>query len=347
MGKYQKTAIFSEAMDTAGQPLETCFARVGANTGNLAFFRGIQKLFRPDFLRPAWGLSANEEKLSQYDAFLTTDLIWIPQNQVYPNTEKILNAIGDRPLIPISVGLQCNSYDADFQMHPDTVRLLKRLEERCVIGVRGNYTAQILSDRGIRNIEVIGCPSVFYREEYRFTEREGEPKTVCNFKTFWGRCRAWEIELLKYFCEKNLPFIEQTRQPVTELKNENCSRFVPWLEKQRHLFFNTAQWDAFLQNYDFSIGMRFHGNVIAMQNGLRALFVVSDSRTRELTEYFGLPVLEAKEFDSKKTLEEYWEMAKPTEFLTRLPVLRKRLESFADKNNLILYETQTCRNIDR
>ena len=112
---------------------------------------------------------------------------------------------------------------------------------------------------------------------------------------------------------------------------------MPWLEKQRHLFFNTAQWDAFLQNYDFSIGMRFHGNVIAMQNGLRSLFVVSDSRTRELTEYFGLPVLEAKEFDSKKTLEEYWEMAKPTEFLTRLPVLRKRLGNFAQKNNLVLY----------
>lgn len=55
-----------------------------------------------------------------------------------------------------------------------------------------------------------------------------------------------------------------------------------------------------MQNYDFSMGMRFHGNIIAMQNGLRALFVVSDSRTRELTEYFGLPVLEAKEFDEQK-----------------------------------------------
>lgn len=337
MKKYQKTAIFSEALDTAGQTEETCFARVGANTGNLAFFRSIQKLFRPDFLRPAWGLLANEEKLSGYDAFLTTDLIWIPQNQVYPNTEKILDAIGDRPLIPISVGLQCNSYDAGFQMHPDTVRLLKRLEERCVLGVRGNYTAQILSDRGIRNIEVIGCPSVFYQKEYRFSEKEGEPKTVCNFKTFWGRCRGWEMKLLEYFCEKNLPFIEQTCQPVTELKNENCSRFVPWLQKEKKLFFQTEQWDAFLQNYDFSMGMRFHGNIIAMQNGLRALFVVSDSRTRELTEYFGLPVLEAKEFDEQKTLREYWEEADPSKFLSRLPALRQRLEGFAEKNHLLLY----------
>ena len=86
----------------------------------------------------------------------------------------------------------------------------------------------------------------------------------------------------------------------------------------------------------FLWGCWFHGNIIAMQNGLRALLWCR-IRTRELTEYFGLPVLEAKEFDEQKTLREYWEEADPSKFLSRLPALRQRLEGFAEKNHLLLY----------
>ena len=61
MSETARIAIFSEAFDTKGQDRETCLARVGRNTGNLAFFRGIQKLFQPDFLRPKLGLSEDPE----------------------------------------------------------------------------------------------------------------------------------------------------------------------------------------------------------------------------------------------------------------------------------------------
>ena len=74
MSETARIAIFSEAFDTKGQDRETCLARVGRNTGNLAFFRGIQKLFRPDFLRPKLGLSEDPEKLEKLiDSLLAGD----------------------------------------------------------------------------------------------------------------------------------------------------------------------------------------------------------------------------------------------------------------------------------
>lgn len=338
MKTYEKLGIFSEAFSLAGEPDDVRFARVGANTGNLVFFRAIRKLFGPDFLRPYDGLHYSEEKLRGYDAFLTTDLIWIRQNQVYPSTEKILDAIGDRPLIPVSVGLQCGSFDPEFRLHPQTLRLLQRMEERCVLGVRGEYTAQILSDRGLRNLQVIGCPSVFFREEYNFLPLpEGEPAAVCNFKTFWGKLAPAEWKLLEYFRAKDLPFLEQTCQPVGELQNGEPARYEPWLEKRRKLFFSPEEWDAFLQGFVFSMGMRFHGNIIAMQNGLRALTVVSDSRTRELTSYFHLPVLELSQFDPEKSLRAYAELADPSGFLQAYPQRKQALLEFAEKNHLPIH----------
>lgn len=338
MSETGKVAIFSEAFDTKGQDRETCLARVGRNTGNLAFFRGIQKLFQPDFLRPKLGLSEDPEKLSPYSAFLTTDLIWITQNQRYESTERILDRIGDRPLIPVSIGLQCRGYEVDFQLHPDTVRLLHRLEERCVMGVRGNYTAEILSRYGLRNFQVIGCPSVFFRGEYAFDScQPPTPETtVCNYKTFWGGFRPGELTFLEYCRKYQLAFVEQTCQTVEEVLGEKSGPYQEWLNQKKQLFFSLEEWDRFLQQFSFCLGMRFHGNVLAMQSGARALYLVSDSRTRELTEFFHFPSLEIGAFDPEKSLEAYWEMARYEEFTKVFPEKQENLREFAKKNGLIV-----------
>ena len=47
--------------------------------------------------------------------------------QDFSYLNKTLDVIGDLPLIPISIGLQCDSYLLDFKFHPETVKVLKRI----------------------------------------------------------------------------------------------------------------------------------------------------------------------------------------------------------------------------
>lgn len=333
-----KLGIFSEAFSLEEQPSETKFSRVGRNTGNLAFFRAIKKLFQPDFLKPYYGIHNNTQRMEGYDAFLTTDLVWINENIRYENTEKILKNIGDRALIPVSVGLQCAEYKSDFDMHPNTLRLLHEIQERCVIGVRGQYTAEVLDSYGVRNIEIIGCPSVYYQSRYHLEKQPARMplKTVCSFKTFWGRCSDHEIRFLDY-CRKNqLDFVEQTAQPMSRFFIRDCVRFEEWLERASHLFFDVEEWEHFLSDYDFYIGMRFHGGVLAMQNQVRPLFVVSDSRVRELTEFFGLPSIEVKEFKLHTSLKKYYMKTDYDSFYEKYERNKDIMRAFAAKNHLTI-----------
>lgn len=331
-----KLGIFSEAFDVGGLDRETMFSRVGSNTGNLVFFRAIKKLFNPDFLKPYYGINNIEEKISEYDAFLTTDLIWIRENAQYENTEQILKNIGHRPLIPVSVGLQSNDFKSDFCIHPKTIRLLYEIAERCVVGVRGEYTADILDKYGIRNLKVIGCPSVYYKDKYNLTKlsTRTQIETVCSFKTFWGRCSEKEIKFLDYCRKRNLDFIEQTAQPMSTMFIRDCVRFEEWLADASHIFFDIDEWDRFMQNYDFYIGMRFHGGIIAMQNNVCPLFIITDSRVRELTEFFGLPSIDVKKFNTLTPLKKYYAKTDYTEFYERYEQHKETMKEFAKKNNL-------------
>jgi hypothetical protein len=103
--------------------------------------------------------------------------------------QKILDNIGDKPLVPISIGLHAAKYDNDFPLHPETLKLLQNISERCEMGVRGEYTANILNDQGIKNIRVVGCPSVYkgMDENFKITKKPFSEvqKVVSNSYTLY------------------------------------------------------------------------------------------------------------------------------------------------------------------
>ena len=80
------------------------------------------------------------------------------------------------------------------------------------------------------------------------------------------------------------------------------------------IYFDTDSWRESLRGYDFMVGARFHGNVIALWEGIPALFLLTDSRTQELTEFFHLPSLRMEEFDRTQPIEFYFEKADYTKF---------------------------------
>lgn len=58
------------------------------------------------------------------------------------------------------------------------------------------------------------------------------------------------------------------------------------------------------ENISFAFGTRFHGNMVAMHNGIPALWVTHDSRTKELTDFLHLPSIPLKIINNTKYVEE-------------------------------------------
>ena len=106
---------------------------LGENTGNLVFWRALERLFQP--LPISY---ENTERLTECEKVIITDLIWIRENSDFNYLERIVDKYLV-PFVPISIGLQSTMYDINFRLSNNTVRLLHKLEERAVLGVRRRY----------------------------------------------------------------------------------------------------------------------------------------------------------------------------------------------------------------
>ena len=69
------------------------------------------------------------------------------------------------PVICLGVGAQA-AIRRRIALPPDALRIWQMVADRCPsIGVRGEFTASVLEDNGIKNVDVIGCPSIFRSRE--------------------------------------------------------------------------------------------------------------------------------------------------------------------------------------
>ena len=166
------------------------FFFLGNNTGNLVFIRALKEIFHPVMI-PLWDVTSDTFRdRADITHYITTELIWLTPNQTYPHVWTMLKRIGDKPLVPISVGVQSMARNVDITLHPDTVKLLRTMAERAVLGVRGEYTAAVLEKNGIVNFRIIGCPSLYQgmNEKFRVEKKPFDPKmrACCNFRTFYG-----------------------------------------------------------------------------------------------------------------------------------------------------------------
>ena len=314
---------------------KTKFFWVGNNTGNLVFIRALKNIFNPRIF-PLWDIDSgafrDDPEVSHY---ITTELIWLTENTTYPHVWKMLDGIGDKPLVPISVGVHSRTDSTKINLHPDTVRLLRTIAERAVLGVRGEYSAAVLERLGILNLKIIGCPSLYYGMDETFRVEKPEfrkdMRLAVNFRTFYGSLRPEECAFLTWAANRRLPFVEQTQQELSLLNCQNNQAqfdyLSAWLKDQKRVFFEIDPWVDWIRGFDFSMGSRFHGNVLAITNGIPALTMAIDGRMQEMTRLFRLPIMDPAEFDMQKPLEYYYDRADFTEFNRVYP---QRLAAFRD-----------------
>ena len=321
----KKIGIFLDEITDSGIPEGEKLAKLGDNTGNMLFWESLRSNLNLEVIPRRYINYPQKLDLDSFSAFVTTDLIWIRQMQDFSYLNKVLDAIGELPLIPISIGLQCDRMIPDFRLHPETAGVIKRISERCVMGVRGAYTAEILRRYGIDNFMVIGCPSMYMDTAGLLTvgtEKKPVKTASANFEAFYKRLDKPRTDFLRYCAENELSFAEQTAAELSDKQIGDpllLRDIQSWLGKSSHRFFDINEWRSYIRGFDFSIGARFHGNVIALWENVPALFLVTDSRTKELCEHFSLPHMDIADFDRSKPVEYYYGLAYYSEFHKNYP----------------------------
>ncbi len=300
-------------------PEDIRFRVCGQNSGNLVHWHALKKNLN---MHSYGRLHCSAEAMSGYDTLVVSALIYIRRDDPFNWASFVMQLPEHLAVVPISVGLASDNRDPGFRLHKNVLRILKNISQRCVsMGVRGEYTAEILAKHGIKNTRVIGCPSLYYpfltRGSMDIARSEEPLRVVANAS---GGSDVW----LDYIAGNKFAFVDQSLNALGARTDY----------AERKFFMDVKKWETHVGGFNFSIGTRFHGNVIALWSGIPALFIVHDSRMREMCELFKLPSIELDEFDSRKPVRHYYEAAYYSEFNKAMPKLLENYKTFLTENNL-------------
>jgi len=230
------------------------------------------------------------------------------------------------PVVALGVGAQAASYRRLTLPEGSLAfwRLVAAKSES--LGVRGAYSAEVLEGLGIRNLRVIGCPSFYLQAAPTRPMRPFHPASARLGLTL-NRYLQGEYApgaALSRLIQRGL-LAQAARRPGSRLyaqgeREEMLLALAPpeqraarlldvlrchGLEADPHvaeflqhgLVAHTRidEWAADLAAHvDVVLGLRLHGNVMALQQGIPAIPVVYDTRTREMAELFDLHSIEMR-----------------------------------------------------
>lgn len=345
---------------------EQKFGYVGRNTGNLLIGQSIfDELVFSDF---SYGVNFPPEEVNtKFDLIVIAAANFIFKNFDFGNMADFLEPT-KLPILMVGLGAQAPDDGSKIEDIPaGTRRLLSIVADRSkVIGVRGHYTAEVMNTFGHKNIRPVGCPSL-----YRALKRDLRIKRVDSFASarisFNGSRNVvqhshsptaalkLEAKLLalaltnshNYVLQSELPelFIaagedmtpERTREITSILRHLGLhiapEEYVQKVRENFKIFFDLGAWDEYIRNFDISIGSRFHGNLIALTNGVPAVLFTHDSRTTEMAELMHIPHMPV-DTAADADLEDVVGMADFAAFERRYRVLYDGFAEFLTENGV-------------
>jgi hypothetical protein len=232
------------------------------------------------------------------------------------------------PIMVLSVGAQSSlDYDLD-RMRPldaSVKRFVSAVLDRAPsIGVRGEFTQSYLNHLGFKDVEVIGCPSMFRHGRSLSVEKKASAldtdARIGMYTTNGTMGDLGQILTDNYRRYPNLRYIAQdipdlerlywgdTSRASGRYKDLPVLRSHPLFEENRvRLHLDPITWIRALSDYDFVFGTRIHGNIVSLLAGTPAVVMCHDSRTLELSRYFDIPhrnmTEPSEEFDAAKLYE--------------------------------------------
>ncbi|MFJ5725047.1 polysaccharide pyruvyl transferase family protein [Streptomyces sp. NPDC093149] len=288
------------------------------NSGNLIFSDAAHKILEtPRSEVVSNGITtrvADADRInSEYDVFV------IPlANAFRPSFERQLERLTQLisklkiPVVVPGVGAQTGTnYSAD-RLRPmqSTVYAFVSavLDRSASIGVRGEFTERYLRDMGFRDVDVIGCPSMFLngtRLDIRKSGRALGPDSRISVNGSHDAVRKHKLGRIINRTHVHYPHLRFIGQNLSEarqlhwrdMSHQNATLAdIPthpdhpmYREDKVRVYVDPAAWMDDLRGFDFSFGSRIHGNIAALLAGTPATVLCGDSRTLELCRYFDIP----------------------------------------------------------
>lgn len=237
------------------------------------------------------------------------------------------------PVIAFGIGAQASS-TTEISVSSETRRVMKLISERCCsVGVRGTFSAEVLTDLGVHNVRVIGCPTLFRHKrpeleiptfdlkairKLGYTLRREVSNTYASDiatylslqrETILDVAAKYDLTLISQgeIAEKKIALgtQEQKRDAMASLRDSGWmggdNRMIKLSDiYDRRLFYSdvVADYDQLVRDMDLVLGFRLHGNLIALSNGVPSIYFTYDSRTREFADFLKIPTFNV--FSSQK-----------------------------------------------
>lgn len=346
-------------------PMEEALQRdvFATNSGNLIFSDATHKILETPGTEVVSNgiksLVAEATRINQeYDAFV------VPlANAFRPSFEpqlRRLTRLIQRLKIPVvvaGVGAQTGLNYDPTRLKPieSSVRefVSAVLDRSASIGVRGEFTEQYLKDMGFKDVEVIGCPSLFmYGKELavhkRTPELTAESRIAIN-----GSHNAVQKQGLGKVIDRtharypHLRFIGQNLSDARQLHWRDLSdpnakiKAIPthpdhpmYAEDKVRVYIDPVTWIDELRDFDFSFGSRIHGNIAALLAGTPATVLSGDSRTLELCRYFDIPYVRIDQLPADLDPARLYEEADFGKLMSGHHERYERFMGFLDRNGL-------------
>lgn len=333
---------------------------IGDNSGNLLFLEAAYRLLAAegvhvttDRFRVDPGLA--DEMNERYDAYV------IPlANAFRPSFESTLvrlTALIQRlriPVVILGVGAHGTvAYTAPRlrPIAPSVKAFVSAVLDRAPsIGVRGAFTQEYLNDLGFRDVDVIGCPSMFafgpgLRVHRRRPSLAADARLAITISPY---VRAMgDVAAFHHARYPNLRYIAQDLDTLAALmwgvarpksspddKLPIHPQHAMFRENKVRFFVDPWPWLAYLRDFDFVFGTRIHGNIAALLAGTPAYVFAHDSRTRELAEYHAIPHRVIGEVTPTTDAAQLYEEADYSAFNAAQPERFATFARFLDRHGL-------------
>ncbi|WP_181704518.1 polysaccharide pyruvyl transferase family protein [Chthonobacter rhizosphaerae] len=317
------------------------FMKGGINTGDVLVYDATLKALAYDEIRNVQFSHAKDQSLwpadGTYDATIIRGSNYLTETldlgHVVPLLEKLKG-----PIVPIGVGAQAGKYKK-LSLPAGTVKAWKIIADKCeTIGVRGFYSAEVFNDIGIKNVRVIGCPSFYRSLRPSITLGKLDPAAArvgltlnkylsADYASNATKTNRMQRALIEAVAKRPTSTLysqgereetlaiyltgeektAQVRSILAKFDLLGHKEAEDLLANRMRAWFDVDDWakDA-AKTVDVMVGFRLHGNVIALHQGIPAVFFTYDTRIRELANTFAVPAVEIEDYmpvDLEKILE--------------------------------------------
>ena len=285
------------AEDSYRFPSEHVLKKSGGNTGNFAYVQALWNHLSPHAEIFPW--HASPEKIRE-----TCDVVVIAcANQLGPHTDlehpaQTLEKIG-LPVLAVGLGAQAPTTDAKVALSAGTKRWLDVVAAHAPaktpnIGVRGEFSRQQVERHGAASrAVVVGCPSNFINPDPLLGAALGEKFGNLRLDRIavpaglhlWPHLKAIEQSLAElveassglYIAQSEIDMIRLSRGEWSRMEGKTATalheyirpqlsdeEFRIWCKRYATCFPDANSWMESMRNFDFVVGARFHGVMLAI-----------------------------------------------------------------------------------